>query len=66
MPQDVESYVYSETANVSKDDIGDIEIYDKFAFIDAKEKVSKSILKNSSGRSFGGRKIKIEVSKPKN
>lgn len=55
----------SDTANINNDDIGDIEIYDKYTFIEAKGNAAKDILNFSSRKSMMGRKINIEISKPK-
>ncbi|MDI6602025.1 MAG: DEAD/DEAH box helicase [Thermoanaerobacteraceae bacterium] len=55
----------SDTADIDRRDIGDIEIYDKFTFIDVAENAAKAILKHSSGKIVGGKKIKVEVSSPK-
>lgn len=52
------------TAHVSKEDIGDIDIFEKFTFINVLEPVAESIFKKSSGKNFCGRRFKIAVSKP--
>ncbi len=55
----------TETSRVDRRDIGDIEIYDKFTFIDAEENAAKSILKRSSGKSLNGKRLNIEFSNPR-
>jgi ATP-dependent RNA helicase DeaD len=56
----------SETAGVNKEDIGDIDILENFTFADVSEAVVDVILKRTSGKKLGGRRVNIEVSKPKN
>jgi ATP-dependent RNA helicase DeaD len=55
----------NEYADVNKEDIGNIDILEKFSFIDATEVAAKDILKNCSGRRLFGRKLNIEISKKK-
>lgn len=55
---------FSDNANIDKNDIGDIEILDKFTFADAAENAANSILKYCPGKKIGRRKINIEISKP--
>ncbi|MGM9972761.1 MAG: DEAD/DEAH box helicase [Clostridiaceae bacterium] len=56
---------FNDTANVSKDLVGDIDIMEKFSFVDVSEKALDMILKKSSGKKMGNRKVKIEVSNGK-
>ena len=51
-----------ETAAIGKEEVGNIDILEKFTFIDVSEKAAEAILKNSSGKKFGGRKLKVEMS----
>lgn len=55
----------NETAKVNKEDIGDIDILEKFTFADVSERAVDSILKYSSGKKLAGRRVNVEVSKPK-
>lgn len=55
----------TETAGIDRRDIGEIEIYDKFTFIDAEESAARAILKRSSGKTLNGRRLNIELSNPK-
>lgn len=56
---------FNDTANVNGDSIGDIDILQKFTFVDVEEKAAKVILKKSLNKTLAGRKVKIEVSKSK-
>lgn len=55
----------NDKAQVDKDDIGDIDILQKFTFMDVTEKAAKSILKHCRGKKLMGRKVNIEISKKK-
>jgi ATP-dependent RNA helicase DeaD len=55
----------NETAKVNKEDIGDIDILEKFTFADASERAVDAILKHTSGKKLLGRRVNVEVSKPK-
>jgi ATP-dependent RNA helicase DeaD len=55
----------TETAGIDRKDIGDIDIYDKFTFVDAEERAARSILKRSSGKGLRGMRLKIEPSRSK-
>lgn len=54
-----------EKAKVRKDEIGEIRILENFSFIDAAQDAVDSIMNNCSGKSFGGRRLNIEVAKKK-
>lgn len=56
---------FNKTAHVNREDIGDIDILDKFTFVDATENAAKSILKNCAGEKIGRRKVKVEISNKK-
>lgn len=56
---------FNDTAGISKDEIGDIDILEKYTFVDVDENAADSILKRCSGRTLKGRKVKIALSKPK-
>jgi len=53
---------FHDTANVRKEDIGDIDILEKFSFVNVNEGAVDSIMKYCSGKTIGGRKMRIEVS----
>lgn len=56
---------FSETAKVSREDIGDIDILEKFTFVNVREDAANSIIENCSGKRFCGRRVKIEEAKKK-
>ncbi len=45
--------------------IGSIDIFDKFSFIDVEKEYAKKVVKNVSGKKLNGRKVKIEMAKNK-
>ena len=49
-------------ADVNREDVGNIDILNKFTFIDVTEDASKSIIKNCNGKKIAGRKMKVEIS----
>lgn len=53
---------FNETAGVNREDVGDIDILEKFSFVNVTERVMDSILKHCHGKRLCGRKVKIEVS----
>ena len=55
----------NETAKVDREDVGDIDILEKFTFIDVTERVADTIMKRCIGRKLCGRKVNIEISRPK-
>lgn len=55
----------NEKANVDREDVGDIDILEKFTFVDVTERVVDTIIKNCSGKKIGTRRVNIEISKPK-
>lgn len=54
-----------DTANVSSSSIGNIDILEKFSFINVDEDVVSKILNNINGKKFNGRKIKVEIANNK-
>lgn len=56
---------FSDLADTDKEDIGDIDIMEKFTFINATEQAAKSIIKNCSGKRLLGRRVNIEISRPR-
>lgn len=53
----------SETAKINKEDIGDIDILEKFSFVNVNEGAVDPIIKYCTGKNLSGRRVKIEVSK---
>lgn len=51
-----------ETAKINKEEVGNIDILEKFTFIDVSQNAAESILKNTNGKKLGGRKVKVEIS----
>lgn len=53
---------FGDNADVHKEAIGNIDILEKFSFVDVAEGAVNSLIKNCSGKKLCGRKLKIEVS----
>lgn len=53
---------FKETARVNKEDIGDIDILEKFSFVNVTDDAAESIMKYCIGKKIGGRKLNIEIS----
>ncbi|MDW8800270.1 DEAD/DEAH box helicase [Clostridium sp. A1-XYC3] len=53
---------FSENAKINKEDVGDIDILEKFSFVNVTEAAAESIIKYCSGKRFAGRKLNIEIS----
>ncbi|WP_027626801.1 DEAD/DEAH box helicase [Clostridium lundense] len=51
----------ADNANISSSSIGNIDILEKFSFVNVDEDVVDRILKNVNGKKLNGRKVKIEV-----
>lgn len=51
----------NDAANIDKEHIGTIDIYDKFSFIDLKDTKVKSLFKGVSGKKLNGRKVRVEI-----
>ncbi|MGB7605919.1 MAG: DEAD/DEAH box helicase [Lutisporaceae bacterium] len=56
---------FSENANTNKTDVGDIDILDKFTFVNVKHDAAQKIIENCSDKRLCRRKVKIEISKRK-
>lgn len=54
---------FGDNAKVSKEDIGDIDILEKFSFVNVSENIVNDLIKQCSGKNLCGRRVKIEVSK---
>jgi ATP-dependent RNA helicase DeaD len=52
----------NETADVNKEDVGDIDILEKFSFVNVTEAAAESILKNCIGKKLAGRRLNAEIS----
>lgn len=50
-------------ANVYKEDVGEIDLFDKFSFVDVSERVLTSIMDKCNGKRVNGRRVRIEVAK---
>lgn len=55
----------NDAAKIDKEHIGEIDIYDKFTFIDLKDTKVKSLFKGCSSKKLNGRKVRVEISTPK-
>jgi ATP-dependent RNA helicase DeaD len=55
----------TEKSDVSKNDIYDVEVLDKFSFITIKESAATKVIKALNNTKYNGRKIAIEVSSGK-
>jgi len=62
MTKDIISFL-CETANLNKNELGRIDILDKFSFLDVPSNLVDSILNNSSGKKLNSRRVNIEVAK---
>ncbi|SHJ39406.1 DEAD/DEAH box helicase [Lutispora thermophila] len=56
---------FSDNANTDKEDIGDIDIMEKFTFVNATSQAAKDIIKYCSGKRLMGRRVNIEISRPR-
>jgi ATP-dependent RNA helicase DeaD len=53
---------FSEHVKINKEDIGNIDILDKFSFVDVSNDVVESIMRRCIGKNLCGRKLNVEVS----
>ncbi len=51
----------SQETGVSKDFIGDIDIYDKFSFVNVREDYAKAIVESLDGKRIKRTKVKVEI-----
>ena len=56
---------FNNNADVNREEVGDIDILDKFTFVDVLEEVAENIIKKCSGKRLCGRRVRIEISKPR-
>ena len=52
-------------ANLSKDNVGNIDVYDKFSFIEVPKKHADKVLQGLDGEKIKGTRVKVELAKPK-
>lgn len=55
----------SETSGIDKNDVGDIDILEKFSFVNLPERCVDMVLKKSSGDRLNGRRVNIEIASSK-
>ncbi|MBE3101704.1 MAG: DEAD/DEAH box helicase [Firmicutes bacterium] len=55
----------NDIVDIDKEYLGEIDIYDKFSFIDVRDVKVKSLIKGCSGKKLNGRKVRVEISTPK-
>ena len=53
---------FNETAEVNKEDVGDIDILEKFSFVNVTDSAAESIMRHCIGKKLAGRKLNIEIS----
>ena len=53
---------FNENAKVKREDVGDIDILEKFSFVNVTEAAAESIMKHCTGKKFAGRKLNVEIS----
>lgn len=53
---------FNENARVNREDVGDIDILEKFSFVNVTEAAAEAIIKNCSGKRFAGRRLNVEIS----
>ncbi|HLR35552.1 MAG TPA: DEAD/DEAH box helicase [Tissierellales bacterium] len=63
-PRHIVGGIY-QLANISRDSIGDIDIYDKFSFIEAPRKYTNDILDSLNNNRIKGKKVRVEVAMDK-
>ncbi len=56
---------FNTKANVNREDVGDIDILNKFTFVDVREKVAGEIIEKCRGKRLSGRNVKVEISDKK-
>jgi ATP-dependent RNA helicase DeaD len=53
---------FNENAKVNREDVGDIDILEKFSFVNVKEAAAEAIIRYCSGKKFNGRRLNFEIS----
>lgn len=56
---------FKETARIKGNEVGDIDILEKFSFFDISKEAADQIFKFSEGKRFCGRKVNLEIAKRK-
>ena len=64
-PRHILGAIMGET-NVDKELIGDIDVYDKFSFVEVDKDIIEDLVDNLDGVRIKGKKITAEIAKPKN
>ena len=52
--------------DIDKDLIGDIDVYDKFSFVEVDKSIISDLVDKLDGVRIKGKKISAEIAKPKN
>lgn len=55
-----------DNADIDKNEVGDIDLLEKFSFVNVPTQYVEDIIMNCSGKKLSGRRVKIEVAKSKN
>ena len=55
----------SDTSDIDKNEVGDIDILEKFSFVNLPERCVDVVLKKSSGNRLNGRRVNIEIASSK-
>jgi ATP-dependent RNA helicase DeaD len=53
---------FNEFAGVNREDVGDIDILEKFSFVNVSDAAAENIIKYCSGKKFAGRRLNVEIS----
>lgn len=64
-PRHILGAIMGET-DVNKELIGDIDVYDKFSFVEVDKDIIEDLVENLDGVRIKGKKITAEIAKPKN
>ena len=51
--------------NIDKEFIGDIDVYDKFSFVEVESSLADEMLEKLNGARIKGKKITVEIANPK-
>ena len=64
-PRHILGAIMGET-NIDKKFVGDIDVYDKFSFVEVDSSLTDEMLENLNGARIKGKKITVEIAKPRN
>ena len=56
---------FKETARIKGNEVGDVDILEKFSFFDISKEAADKVFKFSEGKRFCGRKVNLEIAKSK-